>query len=155
MQNFKPFVLQGRQLFQTRQIVLSAKSYQQPTVEPPKPNENPVKRGAPISNLDKKILVWTKKFKTIDEIPADIRWTITITQWCCILPYAIFHSSAQALDKARNQFRIKVCNYMIVGTIIACLVTVISGKKAQARGESVVKQNLDWHKEYNETNKKE
>lgn len=44
---------------------------------------------------------------------------------------------------------------MIVGTIIACLVTVISGKKAQARGESVVKQNLDWHKEFNETNKKE
>lgn len=39
---------------------------------------------------------------------------------------------------------------MIVGTIIGCIVMVISGKRAAARGESVQKANLEWHRKYNE-----
>lgn len=35
-------------------------------------------------------------------------------------------------------------------TAVGCLVMVWSGKKAQERGDTVQKMNLDWHKEYNE-----
>lgn len=44
----------------------------------------------------------------------------------------------------------KVCNYMVVATILCCIAMVVSGKRAAARGESVSQMNLDWHKKYNE-----
>lgn len=44
----------------------------------------------------------------------------------------------------------KVCNYMLVATIIGCITMIISGKRAAKRGESVQKSNLEWHKKYNE-----
>lgn len=49
------------------------------STKPPNPNE-PVAEPAEsvplsrVSNFDKKILVWTKKFKTIDEIPSTVRY---------------------------------------------------------------------------------
>lgn len=58
--------------------------------------------------------------------------------------------SRETLNQARNRFRVKVCNYMIVLTLIGCATMVISGKRAAERGESVVKMNEDWHKKYNE-----
>lgn len=45
--------------------------------------------------------------------------------------------------------RIRIANYMALGTIVACIVMVYSGKKAAKRGEFVTKQNLDWHNQYN------
>ena len=54
------------------------------------------------------------------------------------------------MERVRNQVRIKIANYMMIATAIGCIVMVISGKKAQERGESVAQMNLDWHKEYNE-----
>lgn len=51
---------------------------------------------------------------------------------------------------AKNKFRIKICNYMIVATVIGCFAMVYSGKRAAARGESVIKQNAEWHRKYNE-----
>lgn len=39
---------------------------------------------------------------------------------------------------------------MVVATIIGCILMIISGKKAAKRGESVVKMNQDWHREYDE-----
>lgn len=40
-------------------------------------------------------------------------------------------------------------------TIIACIYMVYSGKQAADRGESIQKENLDWHKEYNEKSQAE
>uniref|UniRef100_A0A182WLK6 Uncharacterized protein n=1 Tax=Anopheles minimus TaxID=112268 RepID=A0A182WLK6_9DIPT len=80
--------------------------------------------------LEKRMLVFTKRYKSIEEVPNFV--------------------SQEKMERVRNQVRIKIANYMMIATAIGCIVMVISGKKAQERGESVVKMNLDWHKEYNE-----
>ncbi|XP_049297629.1 UPF0389 protein CG9231 [Anopheles funestus] len=80
--------------------------------------------------LEKRMLVFTKRYKSIEEVPNFV--------------------SQEKMERVRNQVRIKIANYMMIATAIGCIVMVISGKKAQERGESVAKMNLDWHKEYNE-----
>lgn len=59
------------------------------------------------------------------------------------------------MERCRNQVRIKVANYMMLATAIGCIIMIVSGKRAQERGETVQKMNLDWHKEYNEKAKEE
>lgn len=54
------------------------------------------------------------------------------------------------MDRARSTFRIKVCNYMLVATLVGCGIMIYSGKQAAERGESVQRQNLEWHKKLNE-----
>ncbi|XP_035918057.1 UPF0389 protein CG9231-like isoform X1 [Anopheles stephensi] len=80
--------------------------------------------------LEKRMLVFTKRYKSIEDVPNFV--------------------SQEKMERVRNQVRIKIANYMMIATAIGCIVMVISGKKAQERGESVAKMNLDWHKEYNE-----
>lgn len=58
--------------------------------------------------------------------------------------------SQEVMDRARNRFRIRIANIMMIITAIACIGMVVSGKDAAERGESVHKANLDWHAEYNE-----
>lgn len=50
--------------------------------------------------------------------------------------------------------RIRIANIMMLLTVIGCGVMVYSGKDAAKRGETVVKQNMDWHKAYNEKENK-
>lgn len=87
------------------------------------------------NDFEKRILVWTKKYKSTDEIPQYI--------------------NQEVMERCRNQMRIKIANYMMLATVVGCIIMVISGKKAQERGDSVQKMNLDWHKEYNEKARKE
>ncbi|XP_058463233.1 UPF0389 protein CG9231 [Malaya genurostris] len=87
------------------------------------------------NNLEKKMLVFTKKYKSVDEIPSLI--------------------NQEVMERCRNQVRIKVANYMMIATAIGCIIMILSGKGAQERGESVQKMNLDWHKEYNEKARQE
>ncbi|KAJ1152306.1 hypothetical protein NDU88_005081 [Pleurodeles waltl] len=86
------------------------------------------------SHFDKKVLLWTRRFKT----EADIPDTIPI----------------EMLDAARNKARIKACYLMIGLTLIACFAVVVSGKKAAARHESLTTLNLakkaKWRKEAQE-----
>uniref|UniRef100_A0A182NK36 Uncharacterized protein n=1 Tax=Anopheles dirus TaxID=7168 RepID=A0A182NK36_9DIPT len=111
----------------------------------PKPNPPPKSSTAAAGNtngpnisshthspnaLEKRMLVFAKRYKSIDEVPNFI--------------------SQEKMERVRNQVRIKIANYMMIATAIGCIVMVISGKKAQERGESVAQMNLDWHKEYNE-----
>lgn len=112
----------------------------EPKPEPPKaPSTAPAGSGnaSHISSqthspnaLEKRMLVFTKRYKSIEEVPNFI--------------------SQEKMERVRNQVRIKVANYMMIATAIGCIIMVISGKKAQERGESVSQMNLDWHKEYNE-----
>lgn len=44
---------------------------------------------------------------------------------------------------------------MLVATIFGCIAMIISGKRAAKRGDSVQKQNQDWHARYNEQKEKE
>ncbi|KAK4307061.1 hypothetical protein Pmani_021153 [Petrolisthes manimaculis] len=81
------------------------------------------------SYLEKRILVWGGKYKSVDEVPDFV--------------------SQDSLDRAQNKARIKINLMMVAATLLACLTMVYSGKRAQEAGESVVKMNEDWHKAIN------
>lgn len=87
------------------------------------------------NNFEKRLLVFTKKYKSTDEVPGLINQDV--------------------MERCRNQVRIKIANYMMLATAIGCIIMIMSGKRAQERGETVQKMNLDWHKEYNEKAKQE
>ncbi|NWV56457.1 F162B protein, partial [Daphoenositta chrysoptera] len=74
------------------------------------------------SKFDKKILLWTGRFKTEEEIPLRI--------------------PPEMLDKARNKARVKACYIMIGLSIVACFAVIASAKKAAARHESLTSLNL-------------
>ncbi|CAD7003358.1 UPF0389 protein CG9231 [Ceratitis capitata] len=86
------------------------------------------------NNLEKRFLVWSGKYKTLDEVPA--------------------HVSHEVMERCRNKIRIRVANIMMALTVFGCCIMVYSGKQAAKSGDSVTKQNLDWHKKYNEDSKK-
>uniref|UniRef100_A0A8D2J405 Family with sequence similarity 162 member B n=1 Tax=Varanus komodoensis TaxID=61221 RepID=A0A8D2J405_VARKO len=71
------------------------------------------------SAFDKKVLLWTGRFRTEDDIPPRI--------------------PREMLDAARNKARIKVCYIMIGLTIVACFAVIAS---AAARHESLTSLNL-------------
>ncbi|XP_037934473.1 UPF0389 protein CG9231 [Teleopsis dalmanni] len=87
------------------------------------------------NNLEKRFLVWSGKYKNISDIPS--------------------HVSYEEMERCRNKVRIRLANIMIGLTIVGCCIMIYSGKQAAKRGESVSKQNLDWHKQYNESVKVE
>ncbi|XP_055609394.1 UPF0389 protein CG9231 [Uranotaenia lowii] len=101
-----------------------------PTTSAESAHINPGARSHMPNNLEKRMLVFTKKYKSIDEVPRFI--------------------NQEVMERCRNQVRIKIANYMMVATALGCILMIISGKRALERGESVQKMNLDWHKEYNE-----
>ncbi|XP_044726681.1 UPF0389 protein CG9231 [Chrysoperla carnea] len=87
------------------------------------------------NNLERRFLVWTGKYKRIEDVPGMV--------------------SMDVMERARNRARIRIANYMMAATAIACIAMAISGKRAAERGESVQKMNLDWHKEMNDQYKKD
>ncbi|KAJ0178765.1 hypothetical protein K1T71_005540 [Dendrolimus kikuchii] len=86
------------------------------------------------SNFQKTILVWTKKYKSKEEIPQFV--------------------SAELIERSRSEARIKISNILIALTALASFGAILAGKAAAKRGESVHQMNLDWHKQYEEEQKK-
>ncbi|KAI8041106.1 UPF0389 protein CG9231 [Drosophila gunungcola] len=80
------------------------------------------------NNLERKMLVWTGKYKTQAEVPNFV--------------------SQDVMERCRNKMRIRLANIMIALTAIGCAIMVYSGKQAAKRGESVTKMNLEWHKQF-------
>ncbi|XP_053268302.1 protein FAM162B [Pleuronectes platessa] len=78
--------------------------------------------GSRPSNMDRRILIWSGRFKTPDQIPELV--------------------SYEMIDAARNKVRVKMCYLMMGATIVACLITVILGKRAAGRNESLTAQNM-------------
>ncbi|XP_062953842.1 protein FAM162B [Cynocephalus volans] len=74
------------------------------------------------SQFDKKILLWTGRFKSMEEIPP---WV-----------------PPEMIDAARNKARVKACYIMIGLTIIACFAVIASAKRAVERHESLTSWNL-------------
>ncbi|GCB62979.1 protein FAM162B-like [Scyliorhinus torazame] len=75
------------------------------------------------STLDKKLLLWSGRFKTEQDIPEMV--------------------SIEMLYSARNKIRVKMCYLMIGLTAVACLIMVVSGKKAFKNHENLTKWNLE------------
>ncbi|XP_078403081.1 protein FAM162B-like [Cetorhinus maximus] len=75
------------------------------------------------SPLDKRLLLWSGRFKTEQDIPEMV--------------------SIEMLYAARNKIRVKICYLMIGLTVVACLVMVASGKKAFKQHDNLTKWNLE------------
>ncbi|XP_066976534.1 UPF0389 protein CG9231 [Macrobrachium rosenbergii] len=91
-----------------------------------------------VDNLERYLLVWGGKFKSVSEVPNYV--------------------SQDTMERARNKARIKINLMMCAATVVGCLLMVMSGKKAQREGKSLVKMNQEWHrknKEEAEAEKKE
>uniref|UniRef100_A0A1A8FW18 Family with sequence similarity 162, member A n=1 Tax=Nothobranchius korthausae TaxID=1143690 RepID=A0A1A8FW18_9TELE len=88
------------------------------------------------SNLDKKMLVWSGRFKSLEQIPEIV--------------------SFEMIDAARNKIRVKAAYVMMGLTIGACVVMVILGKKAASRNESLTYYNMEkkakWREEMERDN---
>lgn len=80
-----------------------------------------------VNNLERKFLVWTGKFKKIEEVPDFV--------------------SQGTMERCRNLMRIKIANYMMAATALGCLAMVYLGKQAAKRGDTLAKQNLEWHQQ--------
>ncbi|XP_055981238.1 protein FAM162B [Sorex fumeus] len=74
------------------------------------------------SQFDKKILLWTGRFKAMEDIPPRV--------------------PPEMIDAARNKARVKACYIMIGLTIIACFAVIASAKRAVERHESLTSWNL-------------
>ncbi|XP_008585106.1 PREDICTED: protein FAM162A isoform X1 [Galeopterus variegatus] len=74
------------------------------------------------TDWEKKILIWSGRFKKEDEIPETI--------------------SFEMLDAAKNKVRVKICYVMIALTVAGCILMVIEGKKAVRRNETLTSLNL-------------
>ncbi|KAH0944451.1 hypothetical protein HN011_007620 [Eciton burchellii] len=96
-------------------------------------SENTGTRMHQVTNLDKRILVWVKRYPSIAEIPQNV------TEECML--------------SARGKMRVKICNYMIVAIVIACVVNTVLGKQQAEKGDNLIKQRKDWYKEIAEKNK--
>ncbi|XP_053421298.1 protein FAM162A isoform X2 [Nycticebus coucang] len=75
------------------------------------------------TDWEKKMLIWSGRFKKEDEIPETI--------------------SFEMLDAAKNKIRVKISYVMIALTVAGCIFMVIEGKKAAKRNESLTSMNLE------------
>ncbi|KAM4888876.1 protein FAM162A [Thomomys bottae] len=94
--------------------------------EGPKATTNMYSHRVPLhkpTDWEKKMLIWSGRFKKTDEIPETI--------------------SFEMLDAAKNKVRVKISYVMIALTVAGCIMMVIEGKKAAKRNESLTKLNLE------------
>ncbi|XP_051543745.1 protein FAM162B [Myxocyprinus asiaticus] len=75
------------------------------------------------SDLDRKMLMWSGRFKTKEQIPEFV--------------------SFEMIDAARNRVRVKACYVMMGLTILACLAMVVSGKQAVGRHDNLTARNME------------
>ncbi|XP_063698109.1 uncharacterized protein LOC134829048 [Culicoides brevitarsis] len=96
-----------------------------------KPSSVPVKP----SEFEKKMMVFARKYKTVEEIPEKLH--------------------PDVIELARNRARIRFANYLIVIILMGCCVSVFSGKRSAELGDTVHKANVDFHIDYNKKAKSE
>uniref|UniRef100_A0A3Q2VSX2 Family with sequence similarity 162 member A n=1 Tax=Haplochromis burtoni TaxID=8153 RepID=A0A3Q2VSX2_HAPBU len=71
------------------------------------------------SDMDKKMLIWSGRFKSADQIPETV--------------------SFEMIDAARNKIRVKAAYVMMAATIGACMIMVFLGKRVRIMNESCMK----------------
>ncbi|XP_012861378.1 protein FAM162A-like [Echinops telfairi] len=82
--------------------------------------------GVPLhkpTDWEKKILIWSGRFKKEEEIPETISFGM--------------------LDAAKNRIRVKISYLMMTLTVAGCIFMVTEGKKAARRNESLTSLNLE------------
>uniref|UniRef100_A0A8C3VEL7 Uncharacterized protein n=1 Tax=Catharus ustulatus TaxID=91951 RepID=A0A8C3VEL7_CATUS len=75
------------------------------------------------TNFDKKVLIWSGRFKKEEDIPR--------------------HISSEVLDTARNIVRIKICYIMIALSVLGCVTMIITGKEAVKKDQTLLRMNAE------------
>ncbi|XP_034935783.1 UPF0389 protein CG9231 [Chelonus insularis] len=75
------------------------------------------------SLFDKKILVWTKKYAKVEDVPK-------------LVPLDV-------MQTATSRLRIRIANFLLIGTVIIFLITIIQGqqKKKKKLAEMKIEQD--------------
>ncbi|XP_034025361.1 protein FAM162B [Thalassophryne amazonica] len=107
----------------------------QPAVPPHEPHHTFKLATFRPSNMDRKFLIWTGRFKTPDQIPEFV--------------------SYEMIEVARNRMRIKFCYAMIAATLAGCAAMIYLGKQAAHRNESLAAYNLEKQARWREEAKRE
>ncbi|KAK1135258.1 hypothetical protein K0M31_008029 [Melipona bicolor] len=80
-----------------------------------------------VSNIDKRILVWVKRYPSIDQVPDYV--------------------SYQCIQHAHTKARIRICFIMFFAGILICIAAIMSGKKEAAAGKNIATERLKWYME--------
>ncbi|XP_003706630.1 protein FAM162B [Megachile rotundata] len=89
--------------------------------------------GSPLhtcTNLDKKILVWVKRFPSLAEVPDQV--------------------TIDCMQKAHTKARVRVC-FILMGISIAAFIgSVIMGKRDVASGKNILTERLKYYEKVRE-----
>lgn len=88
-----------------------------------------------LTNFDKRILVWVKRFPSMDKVPKQV--------------------SIRTIQLAHTKARIKVCFYMLAFAIIGSILAVMSGKRDVAAGKNLITERQKWYDKVKEKAQKE
>ncbi|KAG9432539.1 hypothetical protein HZU67_05786 [Apis mellifera carnica] len=88
-----------------------------------------------LTNFDKRILVWVKRFPSMDKVPKQV--------------------SIRTIQLAHTKARIKVCFYMMAFAIIGSILAVMSGKRDVAAGKNLLTERQKWYDQVKEKARKE
>jgi len=86
-------------------------------------------------NWDRRFLIWTGRFKTVDQIPETV--------------------SIEMIHVARNKMRVKVCYGMMVATILGCFAMVYLGKQDVKNHKTLTMYNMEKHAMWREEGRRE
>ncbi|XP_034174069.1 UPF0389 protein CG9231 isoform X1 [Osmia lignaria lignaria] len=106
------------------------------STKPPQAQENIL--GSPfhtVTNFDKRILVWVKRYPSMDQVPDRV--------------------SIDCIQKAHAIARVRGCLLMTVLAIIGFMVSIYIGKKETSGGKNIMTERLKWYKQMEEKGRKE
>jgi len=112
--------------FATCSRLLNPEQVQQSSHEARNTSLNNETRNKIVPNANtKKMLVWSGQYKHEDEIPEYI--------------------TAGQMSKARGWFRMRLATFLMIFTLVGCVIVARQSKDDMRAGLNVSKQNHDWH----------
>ncbi|CAK9829888.1 Protein FAM162B [Anthophora retusa] len=88
-----------------------------------------------VSNIDKRILVWVKRYPSMEEVPPKV--------------------PIETMLRAHSKIRIHICYGIMAFAIIGFYVSVKIGKRDVASGKNILTERAKWYNEVKEKARKE
>ncbi|XP_078037320.1 UPF0389 protein CG9231 [Augochlora pura] len=117
----------------------SSDQVSKPQTAPTTPGSEPAKKLNPedlhvigadmhyVSNFDRRVLVWVKKYPSVDRVPRLVPWS--------------------TMQRANTTARIRVCYVMMVVSVIGFVYAVVSGKREASSGRHIIGERMKWVEE--------
>ncbi|KOC71347.1 Protein FAM162B [Habropoda laboriosa] len=83
-----------------------------------------------VSNFNKRILVWVKRYPSIDQVPSQL--------------------PIEVIQQAHTKARIRVCFIMMIFSILGLLISAQIGKRDVASGKNIYTERTKWYNEIKE-----